>query len=238
MKKFLTLAVFVLLIAMCGLVMYFIFSFVNSKESIDLGVVSTQAEYDKFIERTDSKVLAYEKAPEKLQKQSPSIIFTKPKDYDMSFSNSEISSRINYSTWSTMPVSNVQVKFSDDNKIEVSGNLVSSNVEEFASVVNYFGYSEDNVVKGLNYLSKMGDNPSFYIDATASVSDNQLDLTASEVKINGLSLPASPATDALIMATESIMSQVSGLDAKKITISDNALNFEGNSPSIVYVDQN
>jgi len=241
MKKSLTFfLVFVVLVAVGGVLVLGYFGiipmpgdFFNVTKPKDLGVTYTKEDYDEFMEKTESQVLSLDKAPEELQ-TGPGIVFTSPKPYDMSFTNSEISARINYSNWSSMPVENVQVKFSDGGIIEVSGNLITSKLKNFASIAGYGGYSEENVDKGLNWIEKLGSNPAFYLKAKTEITNNELNLDTESIEINRLGLPADQANKALTIATETIVKSVTGLDTEKLTITENAYNFKGNAPSVIY----
>lgn len=241
MKKSLTiLLVFVVLLTVGGILLLGYFGiipmpgdFFNVTKPKDLGVTYTEEDYDEFMAKTESQVLSFDKAPEELQ-TGPGIVFTSPKTYDMSFTNSEISARINYSNWSSMPVENVQVKFSDGGIIEVSGNLITSKLKNFASIAGYGGYSEENVDKGLNWIEKLGTNPAFYIKAKTEITNNELSLDTESIEINRLGLPADQANKALTIATETIVKSVTGLDTEKLTITENAYNFKGNAPSVIY----
>lgn len=206
----------------------------NVKKPKDLGVSYTQQDYDNFLEKTGSQVLDYADASEELKKTNPSIIFTEPADYNTDFSNSQISARINYAKWTAIPAKNVQVKFSDNGVIETSGNLNTSNLRAFASSVGYGGYSSENAEKGLNWLEKIGSDPAFYIKATAEVTNNELTLNTKEVRINRIPLPTGTANNVLTALTEAIIKSVSGLNAEKVIIKDNSLNFRGSAPSKIY----
>lgn len=242
MRKSLTILLILVVLATLGVVLvlgYFgiipmpgdIFNVTKPK---DLGVTSSQEEFDNFIEKTESQVLNYDEAPEELKTTNVGVLFSQPKEYDMSFSNSEISSRINYAKWSAMPVENVQVKFSDDGMIEASGNLVTANLLNFANIAGYGGYSEENVKKGLDWIEKLGPSPAFYVKAKAEVKNNELTLDTESIEINRLPLPSNQANSAIVLATETILKSISGLDAQSATISNNSFNFKGNAPSVIY----
>lgn len=241
MKKSLTiLLVFVVLLTVGGILVLGYFGiipmpgdFFNVTKPKDLGVTYTEEDYDEFMAKTESQVLSFDEAPKELQ-TGPGIVFTSPKPYDMTFSNSEISARINYSNWSSMPVENVQVKFSDGGIIEVSGNLITSKLKNFASIAGYGGYSEENVDKGLNWIEKLGSNPAFYLKAKTEITNNELNLDTESIEINRLRLPADQANKALTIAAETIIKSVTGLDTEKLTITENAYNFKGNAPSVIY----
>ena len=242
MKKVLSIfLVFVVLISFGGVLVLGYFGIIplpgdifNVTKPKDLGVTYSEEDFDTFVAKTESQILPFEDAPEELQTTGPGIVFTSPKPYDMSFTNSEISARINYANWTSMPVKNVQVKFSDNGIIEVSGNLISGKLKSFASIAGYGGYSEENVDKGLSWVEKLGSNPAFYLKARTEITNNELSLDTQSVEINRLGLPSDQANKAITIATETIIKSVTGLDAEKLTITDNAFNFKGNAPSLIY----
>lgn len=208
--------------------------FFNVTKPKDLGITYSEEDFISFQERTGAEILSYDLATEELQKTNSSLIFTEPKPYDLTFSNREITARINYAKWSAMPAKNVQVKFSNDGILEASGNLITDNLINFASVAGYGGYSSEEAEKGLNWIEKLGENPSFYIKAKVDITNNELTLDTQSIQINRISLPSGQANSALTVATETIIKSVTGLDAEKLTISENAYNFKGNAPSVIY----
>lgn len=234
MNRNIIIAIVALVLIICGGITFMLLRGMRTITPQDLGVVSTREDYDSYMKRTDSRVLDYDQAPEELKGQSDSLLFAEPKEYSMSFSNSEISGRINYSTWSEMPVRNVQVKFSEGNVIEATGSLVKENLLGFSNRFGNAGYSNAQVEQGIDIITTFTEDPNFYIKAVATVDDNQLTLDTQELNIAGFNLPTGVANGVLIIATESIMSQVNGLDAKSVRLSDNSLMFEGTAPSVIY----
>jgi hypothetical protein len=240
-KVLIALGVLIFLIVIVGVVVLGYFGIIKLPGNIfqvskpaDLGVTSSQEEYQAFIEKTQSQVLPYEQASAELQATNPSIIFTEPKDYEATYTSSEITSRINYASWASMPSKNVQVKFSDGGVIEASGNLITANLQSFATAAGNAGYSDEDVQKGLDWLNKLASDPSFYIKATAEITNNELTLNTQSIKINRIPLPSGQANDALIFITEHLIKSVSGLNAEKATFSDEGYYFKGQAPSVIY----
>lgn len=240
-KPLLIISIFLVLLILGGVLVLGYFGiipmpgdFFNVTKPKDLGVTFTEEDFTNFIERTNSQILPYSEATDDLKKTNQTLIFTQPKKYEMSFTNSEISARINYAKWSGMPAKNVQVKFNNDGTIEASGNLITSNLKNFATAAGYGGYSSENAEKGLNWLEKLGANPSFYLKAKVEITNNELSLDTQSIQINRLSLPSGQANNALTVAAESIIKSVSGLDTEKLTITENSYNFKGNAPSVIY----
>lgn len=242
MKKALTiLGILLLLVILAGVVVLGYLGIIKLpgdlfkiSKPIDLGVTSSQEEYQAFIEKTQSQVLPYDQASAQLKATNPYIVFTEPKDYEAIFTSSEISSRINYAPWTSMPSKNVQVKFSDGGLIEVSGNLITANLRSFATAAGNGGYSEEDVEKGLDWLNKLASDPSFYIKTTAEITNNQLTLDTQSIKINRMPIPSEQANDTLTFITEYLIKSVSGLNAEHVTISGEGMSFKGQAPSVIY----
>lgn len=242
MKRVLTaIGILLFLIIIVGIILLGYFGIIKlpgdlfkiSKPS-DLGVTSSQEEYQSFIEKTQSQVLPYDQASAELKATNPYVVFTEPKDYEATFTSSEISSRINYAPWSSMPSKNVQVKFSEGGVIEASGNLITANLKSFATAAGNGGYSEEDVEKGLEWLDKLASDPSFYVKATAEVTNNELTLNTQSIKINRIPLPDGQANDVLTFMTEYLIKSVSGLNAEKVIISEEGMSFKGQAPSVIY----
>lgn len=242
MKKILTiLGILLFLIIIGGVVILGYFGIIKLPGDLfkiskptDLGVTSSEEEYQAFIEKTQSQVLPYDQASAELKATNPYVVFTEPKDYEAIFTSSEISSRINYAPWASMPSKNVQVKFSDDGVIEVSGNLITANLQSFAVAAGNGGYSQEDVEKGLDWLNKLASDPSFYIKATAEITNNELTLDTQSIKINRIPLPSGQANEALTFITEYLIKSVSGLNAEQVIISGEGMSFKGQAPSVIY----
>ena len=200
----------------------------------DLGVTSSQDEYQEFITKTQSRVLPYDQASADLKATNPYVVFTEPKAYEATYTSSEITSRINYAPWASMPTKNVQVKFSDGGVIEASGNLITANLQSFATAAGNGGYSQEDVEKGLEWLNKLASDPSFYIKATATITNNELTLDTQSIKINRIPLPSGQSNEALTFITEYLIKSVSGLNAEEVKISDAGMSFKGQAPSVIY----
>ena len=204
----------------------------------DLGVASTEQDFNNFINKTQSQILPIESAKEFPDVGNKEVLFTKPIEYDMEFSNSQISARINYAKWSGIPVENVQVKFSEGNIVEVSGNLLPGKIKDFTKQAGVAGKLTSPIEKGIGLIEKLNSSPAFYIKAQVVAKDNLVVTNVQEVYINRVNISPDKAQGITNSAVESILKSVDGLYIDNAEFSEDRLYFKGNAPSIIYSKQN
>lgn len=199
----------------------------------DLGVTYSEADLQSFYNKTAQKLLDYANAP--LGDNGKKVIFADSRRYTAQITQAEVTARINASNWAYMPVKNVQVRFSDDNRVEVSGNIDVDALEKFIPFIGGVGYSSDDVQTGLSWLRRLSGDPAFYIDASGAVSNNNLNLKINSAKIGRLSAPQDAATRVLTTATENALAGTAGLDIHTASFSDGQMTFDGSAPTTIYV---
>lgn len=204
----------------------------GADKPMDLGVTYTEADVENFYNKTGQETLDYANAPLVNGKK---VIFADPKPLQTKLTQEEITAAINNSDWAYMPIKNVQVRLSDNNRIEVSGNVDIDALAKFIPFIGGVGYSQADVDTGLSWLRRMAGSPAFYIDSTGSVINNQLNLTINSAQIGRWSAPLDGANKALTTATENSLVGTKGLDVTSATFDNGSLNFNGIAPTTVYV---
>lgn len=203
----------------------------------DLGVEYTEADLGNFYKKTNQTLLDFANSPVDPE-TGKKIIFADPQDYDHRLTQEEITARINDSSWSYMPVENVQVRFGDNNRIEVSGNIDTDSLEKFIPFIGGVGYSQEDVDTGLSWLRRMAGNPAFYVDSVGTIENDQLSLQINAVQIGRWNAPLDEASNVLTTATQNALNGTRGLSVESATFDDGGINFKGTAPSTIYVKSN
>jgi hypothetical protein len=203
----------------------------------DLGVRYTQADYTNYLAKTNTQVFDFAQAPVAPARPTDTIVYTDPQAKTVSLSNSELSARAGSSKWKDLPISDIQIKCEANGVVEVSGKLLSDRLANFATIAGNGGYSATDVKTGLDWLNIIGKDPAIYLKGTASVTNNVPSLQISSAQINRFSLPSDAVSVGGVALAKSLFARVTGLDAKSVTFSENALNFIGTAPTKVYVKQ-
>jgi len=203
----------------------------------DLGVTYTAADLTAFYDKTSQKVKNFADAP--TRSDGKKTIFADPKQMSVTISQEEITARIaDLADWVYMPIKNVQVAFSDDNVIEVSGNLVTDVVDEFVNFIGGVGYSQEDVQTGLNWLGRFAGNPAIYLKTRGSIINNRLSLELLDAKIGRWTPPKDEALKVLTTGTINALAGTKGLDVDSATFSDGQMHFDGVGPTTIYVKTN
>jgi len=214
-------------------------SLLGANKARDLGVSYSQVDIDSFLAKRSKDVLElnYADAPSNPSDPSYKYVFTDPVALDATFTQAEITGRINETKWSGMPFVNVQVRFNDGGNIELSGNILSDKIKGFIDTIGGVGYSEEDIDTALTWLNRMAGNPAIYINADVQVINNSLQLSINEAKINRWSAPLDDANQVLSTATRNALAKVAGLSIDSVTFDSAGLHFIGTTPNKVYVAQ-
>ena len=201
----------------------------------DLGIRYTDADYESYKKKTASTFLDLSKAPNSQTRPGEKAIFTNPIAVNgMNVTDEEITALVNNIGWLWMPVSNAQVRFTD-NTIEVSGNLNIKYMNEFVKFIGGVGYSESDVSKAVSIVSKITKNVPIYMKANASVSNDSLSFDLKEVKLGRFNAPLKIASEVLSTGTSNAIRLADNLIAQSVKLKNGSLEFSGVYPSTVYV---
>lgn len=202
----------------------------------DLGVRYTMADYDGYRQKTNASFLDLDNAPSIQNNFGDKLIFDGFKSIEgLSLTQEEITATVNEIGWTWMPISNAQVKISD-NTVEISGNLNLDYMNEFTDFIGGIGYNKEDVGKAVSFAKKFSGKPPIYVKVEASVVDDNLSLKLIDINIGRLAAPLEIAEKVLSTGTANAIKKIDKLEAKSATFeSDGTLKFDGVYPSIVYV---
>ncbi len=240
MKLVKLLFFFVLVLAIGSFFLLSYFGFVPYVSTIlgtdrpkNLGIGYSQKEFLAYVNKAGTKIIEMTEPAD----AAHSLRYEGTFNLKETFTQEEISARLNYALWKYMPVTNTQVKIHLDGTIEFSGTVLMSRLDGFIARVGMGKYSRADVEKGLNYIGLLKVNPPIYARGKASVADNQPTIAVEQIKIGKFNIPleAVHANEVVTTLTQTILSQVKGLYAKSVTFSDGKMNFEGKAPEKMYV---
>ncbi|OGG04885.1 hypothetical protein A2Z33_06305 [Candidatus Gottesmanbacteria bacterium RBG_16_52_11] len=207
----------------------------GSDKPRDLGVTYSEAEFDGYVAKGGSELIAM---PESDGVKTVRSEGTKP--LTAGFTGEEISARINYSPWKYMPLRNVQVKIHDDGTLEASGILAVDRIAGFLSQIGGTGVSDADVRAGLSKLGIIPTDPPVYFKGSGSVTRNvaTVNVRAAEIGRMPVPLAAVNADEVLTGLVNEIISGTEGLKVDSATFSGGVLKFEGMVPEKIYSVRN
>lgn len=200
----------------------------------DLGVKATVAEYNTYIEKAGTELKHVSEAPV----PGKSFVASGKKDIKVSFSQEEISGRVNFAQWRHMPVDNVQVRINNDGTGEVAGVLRIDRLSGFISTMGFGSVSQADIAEALKYVGIAG-NPPFYAKVKASVKDNRSQVSLLSGEVGRFPVPVDDINKSGVLSviTNEIISKVDGLYAKTVTFENGKMNFDGMVPASMTVQE-
>jgi len=196
----------------------------------DLGVHYTAQDVESFHAKTgiDYTTISSDAAP----KDSLKLTGSKPVNGTMT--SEEMTAMVNDidSKWKYYPVSNTQIKISDDGTVEMSGILDMDVLNEYAEATN-MPESYREVIN--NYSGLFPTNPRFYVKTNGYIEDGNVNGDELEVEIGRVQIPQ----DVLDNNMEAIQSFVEerllaeGVDANSASFDGGKLTFNGSIPAEV-----
>lgn len=241
MKLLQFLLFFIFLIIVGGLLILSYFGFVPVLSTLmgadkpkDLGVKYTKKEYGTYIQKAQTEIVPVKE----VKSPADSIVYSGKKDLKQSFTQEEISARINYAIWKYMPVTNTQVRINSDGSVEVSGNILMDRLPGFIEREGMGQYTMADVEKGLNYIKLLKVNPPVYAKLNGSVASNNLVLSIQQITVGKFNVPLDVvhANETVTSVYNSIVSKVNGLSVKSATFSDSQFHFDGTVPEKMVVE--
>ncbi len=200
----------------------------------NLGVGYSKKEFRSYVIKAGTQIIEMTDPTD----AAHSIRYEGRKDLTESFTQEEISARLNYATWRYMPTTNTQVLIHDDGTIEFSGTVLMNRLDGFIARVGMGKYSRADVEKGLSYIGLLKVNPPIYAKAKASVTDNKPSISVENIQVGKFNVPLGTvhANEVVTAITQTIMSQVDGLYAKSVSFANGKMNFTGTVPERMTVE--
>lgn len=207
----------------------------GAKTPVDLGVKWSAADYESYLEKTNANFIDFSEAPVNPDDPSKKIVFADPVTVtNQTFTQEELTAAINSVGWAWMPISNAQVRLSQDT-VEISGNLELENIENFVNFIGGVGYDDASVKTAADWGRRLAQGAPIYLKASTSVSNNQLDFSLQDVKIGRFSVPQDIANTVVFTGSTNSINNANNFSAESATFSEGLLNFSGQYPTTVYV---
>jgi hypothetical protein len=194
----------------------------------DLGVKYDQLDYQNFIKKAQTEMIPLKK----IMPYKESLIYDGKKDLNESFSQEEISARINYSLWKYMPFKKVQVRINDDNTVEVSTLILIDRLPGFLAQAGLEKYTLPIFFKKIEFIEKLITNPPLYIKFTAGISNNILNINLQKITIGKLNFPLMRfgVNQLISLAFANFISKVPNFYAKNVIFAKEQMIFQGTVP--------
>lgn len=210
-------------------------SLLGATKARDLGVHYTQTDFATYQLKTGTKFTDFNDAPDNPAKPGKKVVFADPKQADeLAITQEEITAAVNSIDWAWMPLSNAQIKFTNDT-VEVSGNIRLDHVQDFVRFIGGVGYSDSDVAKAVSWGKKFANNTAIYAKAKASVENDTLSLQLQQIQIGRFNVPMGIASKVVTTGTTNAIVRADNFEAKSVTFKNGTLQFSGTYPGTIYV---
>lgn len=158
------------------------------------------------------------------------------RDEDFIMDSQELTAYSNNRPWKNYPVKNLQIKIHDNGSLESSGILVISKAMPYAMAL---GYSESQIRDAMQKYNIPPFEVPFYIAGNGSVTNNQVTVNASTIKVGFVTIPQQIVSqvngEAASVLTDIIHKHSSSLKVDSLTFDNGNMHFKGQSPLKEYV---
>jgi hypothetical protein len=210
-------------------------SVIGTNKPKDLGVKYSEIDYANYQLKTGAQFLDNSVAPIDPATSSKEI-FTSPKQMDVTLMQEEITAMLNSTGWASMPIKNTQIRLGDG-AIELSGNVNSNALSEFAQSIGGTEYSQANIDTAASWAKMLGDPP-IYLKANASITNNVLTFNVTEAKVGFFNIPSSITSGLLKAGSYNIKNNSALYDVQSANATNGQLHFVGIAPTTIYINKN
>jgi hypothetical protein len=155
----------------------------------DLGIKVTTAETAAAITKVGTEIIALPAGTK--NEAGFKLVGSKPASFTMD--SQEISAHSNNRAWKNYPVKNVQIIIHQDGTIESSATLIISKALPYAMGL---GYSEAQINEAMQKYNLPPFEVPIYILGKGSVTNDQVSVNATQVKIGGIKVPGNIVAEA------------------------------------------
>lgn len=201
----------------------------------DLGVRYTEADFQSYQQKSDTSFKDFANAPVSPTNSNKKTVFADPKTVEnLQLTQEELTAAINSTGWLWMPIKNAQIRLTD-NTVEVSGNLNMKYMNEFINFAGGVGYSDADVEKAVSWGNKFLGNAAVYVKANASITNDVVSFSLSEVQVGRFSVPMDIAENVLSTGATNSVNRTSNLAVTLAKPAAGGLEFTGTYPTTIYV---
>jgi hypothetical protein len=236
MKKFLLILLLVLVLGIGG-------GYIYIKNKLNSLSDSVHAQVDLGVnESSDTIYTLYDEIGyvNNLKGETPmtgELVFEGGIPLDRTFSQKEINSWISSweETWNGIPFENLQVRINSDGSVEASSLISVDKAEEIGKTL---GYSSEQIDKAKSYLKYIPDPLPLYAKGSASIYQNEMDISVESFKVANSNLPSSLAS-AVGEVIEDVIERARNMsddtDIQMATVSEQGVLFKGTVPASVRI---
>jgi len=161
-----------------------------------------------------------------------SLIYSGQKDVTASFSSQELTAWLD-NNWKYTPITNAQIKISQDNTIEMSGILHTDRIETYARVMHA---PEDFYSTLMNYHWLFIGKPPIYIKVSATITHNIAQAKIYKFQIGRFSISPdllSQNNNIFTEAAEWQIKSIPGLNIRSLSFKNGFTEFDGTLPAVI-----
>jgi hypothetical protein len=159
---------------------------------------------------------------------SKSLVFSGSVPVKTSFTQEELTARMNTHKWKYNMWEDVQVKINSDGTAETSGRIKKANLEKSMA---RFGIENQDI---LDKVKMLPGDPTFYIEGKLSVTNNAVLSDVESLQIGNIEIPKDQIPEGAMQGlAQKIVGGVPGLQINSLTCDDGKLNFDGSIPDTI-----
>lgn len=199
----------------------------------DLGIKYSDMDKQSYMTKSMSKIEEVSSLP----KANASIEYTGMIEQKVSFTDEEVTARINNSEWKYFPFSNSQIRFNKDGSMEFSATLETSRIKGFITTVGGLDYTNPEMDKGMEIINKLGSTPPFYAKLTPKATDNDWTVAVKSLQIGNISVPLATvrADESLSALANHVNKIIPNLNVRSFSIEDGKMNVDATVPNVLKV---
>jgi hypothetical protein len=207
-------------------------SLFGSDKAVDLGVDSTQSDYQSARAKGDiDRVDLPESTP---PGNSAQFIGQHPASF--SLSSAEATALVNEKSWLYFPIRDAQIRFNPDGSAEFSGILELEKLPDFVAALGVSEADFNEVVGRIENFSLLQKNLPFYIKGTGSVTNGNIVYHTDEIKVGRVNIPVDGINEKrgqVISNVEDVIARIPGFSVNNFSISGGQMHFDGTLPDSV-----
>lgn len=198
----------------------------------DLGIHTTVADTKAAKEKVGTEIIYLPAGTD----TSKDYTFEGTQQEDFTMDSTELTAYANNDGWANYPFRTIQIKIHDDGSLEGSGILVVSKAMPYATAL---GYSEEQIRDAMQKYNIPPFEVPFYVTGSGSVTNNNVSVNATTVKVGAVTIPASIVSqaneEAANVLEDIIRKRSTSLMVERLTFENGAMHFKGQSPLKEYL---
>jgi len=198
----------------------------------DLGIYTTVADTKAAKTKVGTEIV-YLPAGTDISKD---YVFEGTQNENFTMDSKELTAYANNDGWASYPFRALQIKIHEDGTLEGSGILVVAKAIPYATAL---GYSEEQIQDAMKKYNIPPFEVPFYVAGSGSVTNNNVSVNATTVKVGFVTIPQAIVSEANQEAAN-VLEDVIGkrktsLNVESLTFENGSMHFKGQSPLKEYL---